>query len=76
MGFEVLITDEAFGDLDSMTGFIRSQATAGIARKWLTSILTVIGTLEEMPSRCPLAPEAEELGDIVRLLLHGKKNRA
>ena len=76
MGFEVLITDEAFGDLDSMTGFIKSQATAGIARKWLTSILTVIGTLEEMPSRCPLAPEAEELGDIVRLLLHGKKNRA
>lgn len=29
-----------------------------------------------MPGRCPLAPEAEELGDEVRLLLHGRKNRA
>ncbi len=29
-----------------------------------------------MPARCPLAPEAEELGDDVRLLLHGKRNRA
>jgi hypothetical protein len=29
-----------------------------------------------MPARCPLAPQAEELGDDVRLLLHGRKNRA
>ena len=29
-----------------------------------------------MPARCPVAPEAEELGDEVRLLLHGKRNRA
>ena len=29
-----------------------------------------------MPARCPLAPEAKELGDDVRLLLHGRRNRA
>ena len=35
-----------------------------------------IETLKEMPGRCPLAPEAEDLEDDVRLLLHGRKNRA
>ena len=29
-----------------------------------------------MPARCALAPEAEDLQDEVRLLLHGRKNRA
>jgi hypothetical protein len=29
-----------------------------------------------MPARCPLAPESEDLGAEIRLLLHGRKNRA
>ena len=27
MGFEVLITDEAFGDLDAITGFIKQNTS-------------------------------------------------
>ncbi len=76
MAYEVLITDQAFADLDSITGFIKSQASLGVARKWLAAILGTIDTLREMPGRCPPAPDAEELGDAVRLLLHGNKNRA
>jgi plasmid stabilization system protein ParE len=76
MGFEVLITDEAFADLDSIASFIRAHASIDVARKWFAAIVSAIETLEEMPSRCPLAPEAGELGEDVRLLLHGPKNRA
>ena len=35
-----------------------------------------IETLKEITGRCPPAPEAEDLEDDVRLLLHGRKNRA
>ena len=76
MGFEVQITDEAFGDLDAIAGFIKSQASIDIARKWFAGIIGTIETLGEMPARCALAPEAEDLQDEVRLLLHGRKNRA
>ena len=76
MGFEVQITDEAFGDLDAIAVFIKRQASIDIARKWFAGIIGTIETLGEMPVRCALAPEAEDLQDEVRLLLHGRKNRA
>lgn len=39
-------------------------------------MIGAIETLGEMPARCPMAPEADELGADIRLLLHGPKNRA
>jgi plasmid stabilization system protein ParE len=76
MAFDVLITDEAFADLDAITDFIKHQASIDMARKWFGAIIVAIETLKEMPGRCPLAPEADELGDDVRFLLHGRRNRA
>jgi ribosomal protein L39E len=32
--------------------------------------------LGDMPARCPMLPESQELGQEVRLLLHGRKNRS
>ena len=29
-----------------------------------------------MPARCPVAPESEDIGQEVRLLLHGRRNRS
>ena len=55
---------------------IKRQANFDIARKWFSGIVGTIETLGEMPARCALAPEAEDLQDEVRLLLHGRKNRA
>ncbi|HNY41350.1 MAG TPA: type II toxin-antitoxin system RelE/ParE family toxin, partial [Bryobacteraceae bacterium] len=75
MAYEVLVSDEALGDLDAIVGFIKEQGSPDAARNWLQSILETIGSLSVMPSRCPLAPEAADLGDPVRLLLHGRRNR-
>ena len=44
MGFEVQITDEAFGDLDAIAGFIKRQASIDIAREWFAGI---IGTIDD-----------------------------
>ena len=76
MAYDVLITNEAFADLDAITGFIIQESSLETARKWFAAIIAAIDTLREMPGRCPLIPESEELGAEVRLLLHGRKHRA
>ena len=75
MGFEVLITDEAFDDLDVIAGIIQRQTTPENARNWFDEIIDAIETLGEMPARCRQAPEVEDLQADIRLLLHGRRNR-
>jgi plasmid stabilization system protein ParE len=75
MAFDVLVTDEAFADLDSLAEFIRSQSTIEVSRKWLSSMIGAIDSLSAMPDRCPMAPDAALQGSGVRLLLHGRRNR-
>lgn len=75
MAYKVLISDEALGDLDAIAGFVKERGSPDAAGKWLRGIFEAIGSLSVMPSRCPLAPEAADVGAPVRLLLHGRRNR-
>ena len=45
------------------------------AERWFNEIVIAIRSLCEMPTRCPLADESDDLRSEVRLLLHGKRNR-
>jgi plasmid stabilization system protein ParE len=76
MGFEVRVTQEAYGDLDAIAEFLKGQASIDVARRWFAGIIGAIDSLSEMPARCPLAPEAKELEAELRILLHGRRNRA
>ena len=42
------------------------------AEKWLTGLFKAIFSLDELPSRCPIIDEANELGFPARHLLYGK----
>ena len=75
MAFRVEIEPQAFDDLDSIAEFIRANGSFAIAEKWFNGVIEDIASLDEMPARCPVAPESEELGQEVRLLLHGRRNR-
>lgn len=75
MSYQVLISDEARGDLDAVAGFIKEDGSADAARKWLQGIFEAIRSLSTMPSRCSLAPETAGVGLPVRLPLHGGRNR-
>ena len=44
------------------------------AEKWLTRLFETIFSLAAFPARCPLIPEARELGYPARHLLFGKGN--
>jgi plasmid stabilization system protein ParE len=75
MAFRVEISPRAFNDLDEIARYIQQQSSFEQAEEWFNGIMAAIQTLEDMPSRCPVADESEELGQEVRLLLYGKRNR-
>lgn len=75
MGFRVELEPQAFEDLDQIAGWVKAGSSFETAQKWFNGMIAAIASLGEMPARCSLAPEAEELGHEVRLLLHGRRNR-
>jgi hypothetical protein len=46
-----------------------------MAERWFNGVIHEIASLSEMPARCPAAPESEDLGQEVRVLLHGRSKR-
>ncbi len=75
MAFRVEIAPRAFNDLDEIAEYIKQSGGFEQAEEWFNGILDAIRTLEDMPSPSPIADESEELGQEVRLLLCGKRNR-
>lgn len=75
MAFRVEIAPRALRDLDEIAEYIKRGGGFGQAEEWFNGMIDAIRTLEEMPARCPIADESYELGQEVRLLLHGKRSR-
>ena len=58
---------------DAYAGFERIRAAAPMhAEKWLIRLFSAIESLEQIPTRCPVIPEATELGFSARHLIFGK----
>jgi plasmid stabilization system protein ParE len=72
MAYKVRLTAPAEADAYATFDRIREVAPAS-AEKWLRRLFEPIATLAEMPERCPMIPEADELGHPVRHLLFGKR---
>ena len=75
MAFRVEVSPRAFRDLDKIARYIKGQSSLNQAEEWFNGIVAAIRTLENMPYRCPVADVSEELGQEVRLLLYGMRNR-
>ena len=75
MAFRVEISPEALENLDAIAAHIQEHGSFESAERWFNGILVAIRSLSEMPSRCPLADESDDLQAEVRLLLYGKRNR-
>jgi plasmid stabilization system protein ParE len=61
MAFSVEITDPARDDIDDSVAFI-AQRSQPAARKWKTELQVLILSLQDMPGRFAVIPEAGELG--------------
>ena len=76
MAFSVEIEPQAFDDIDELASAIRRGSSFEMAQRWFNGLMAAIASLQEIPERCAFAPEAEELGDAIRLLLYGRRNRS
>ena len=76
MAFRVEIEPQAFEDLNSIADYIKTRSRFSVAERWFNGVMDAIGSLRDMPGRCPIATESQDLHEEIRLLLHGKKNRA
>ncbi len=72
MTYRIEIADRARSDAQAAFEHIRQEAPTHAA-KWYQGLEAAIRSLAEMPTRCPLAPEAKKLRREMRQLLYGKR---
>src|SRR6266851_5337025 len=73
MAYKVRLT--ALAEADAYAAFERIRAASPAhAERWLTGLFQAVLSLGEMPARCPLIPEAEEIGRDIRQLVYGKRS--
>jgi plasmid stabilization system protein ParE len=61
MAFRVEISPRAMSDLDEIARYIMQQGRFDQAEEWFNGIIAAIRTLEDLPSRCPVADESDNL---------------
>ena len=49
--------------------YLRNEASLELADHWFNAVVDAMVTLEEMPRRCPIAPEDEVFAEEIRHLL-------
>ncbi len=74
MTYRILVQPCAERDINSAALWIlgqpRSQATAV---RWARNLRTKIAALKVSPERCPIDPDSAAYGEVVRVLLYGKR---
>ncbi len=71
--FKVEIGPAALADIEQIYLWLKGQpATASSADAWFVGISETILSLETMPRRYPLAPEAKTMAREIHQLLYGK----
>jgi plasmid stabilization system protein ParE len=75
MIYQVNITTSAFKDADNAYQWFRSS-NEQFANEWFNGLIEAIDTLQQLPSRCALAPESKEFDREIRQLLYKKSKTA
>ena len=72
MVYTVSLTARA--EADAFAAFERiREASPDSADRWLLGLFAAIMSLGDMPARCPVISEADELGHVAHYLLYGKR---
>jgi plasmid stabilization system protein ParE len=71
LAYDVKITDSALLDAEHYVRYLRRVTKeSGPADAWFRALIAAIFTLEELPTRCPLIPEASEFQFELRHLIY------
>ena len=71
MSFKVVVEKEAEEDMKNAAQWI-AQYSPDKATLWYFDATEAIESLENFPTRCPLAPESDKFGVEIRHLIFGK----
>lgn len=72
MAYRVDISPPALADAESAYLWIKERAPEK-AGEWYEGLLEAVFSLENLPTRCALAPESQEFSIEIRQLLYGKR---
>lgn len=72
MAYQVEIGPSALRESEEAYLYI-AQDAPDAAVEWFNGLVDAVYSLEDLPSRCSLAPESEEAGRQIRQLLYGKR---
>lgn len=72
MTFQVELTEQAQQDAEEAYLWIAERDPDG-AERWWDGIVDAVLSLEQMPLRCPLAPEDPYFEEEIRMLLYGRR---
>ncbi|HUO09866.1 MAG TPA: type II toxin-antitoxin system RelE/ParE family toxin [Phycisphaerae bacterium] len=75
MKYEVIIMPAAQGELEEAYRWLAAE-TPQHAPLWYNGVLDAMYSLEELPARCPVAPESGDSGEEIRQLVYGNKRHA
>jgi plasmid stabilization system protein ParE len=75
LAYKVDITDRALSDAHDYALFIRREKKESeAAQRWFRGLLSAIYSLENMPSRCVLIPEAQDFPyEFRQLIFHSHR---
>lgn len=73
MDFRVELAEQAQRDIAAIYDWLRSQQAGDAGERWFVALRSAIGSLANLPSRCPLAPENRDSSVEVRQLLYGER---
>jgi plasmid stabilization system protein ParE len=72
MKYRIEISSMAEAEADSACLQMSQMTSPGRASQWYAGLLQAIGSLSQMPKRCPLARENEHFSQEIRQLIYGK----
>jgi len=69
VNYRVEVSGAARHDIGNIYAYLREH-TPNHADRWLVGLYLAMGTLSELPHRCPVAPESEVAGGTARAPLY------
>ena len=73
MTFRVELSEQAQRDVSAIYDWLRSQQAGDAGERWFRALRTAIGSLADVPVRCPLAAENRDASVELRQLLYGRR---
>ena len=72
MTFEVVLTEQAQEDAEQAYLWIAEREPEG-AQQWWIGLVDAVMSLENLPLRCPIAPENQYFEEEIRMFLYGRR---